>query len=426
MLPLFASPLKYLLKTSFFKDATLLVVLQIVSQTNNFIATYFVARFLGPANMGLISFTQTYIVFTFFINSGLDSYYMWQLANSRENKSSIFSRCFTTRIFINTISLVIGLFGVYFFSNSFFEALILTCSLFIGFFVYSIGFSSSFLLTEKRVKEYVIIAILTSFTIFALRAIFVYIEAPVYYFIFTLLSETLIIVGYGSLLHILHLRSIYFLKKEWIKKSIQEFFSAISHIGTVLSSLIFSRVDQFFIKANLSPHDLGLYTSSVRLVEYPMIISSLLTTLIIPRISASNEPKHRTRIAIFSTTLYIVIALSIVVVYLVWSNQIVKFVYGQSFMEAVPIFSIYTLIIPGLWLHNSMSIILAAYNKMHISFILCSVAGLLSILFLSNLITHFGVYGAAYSAVFIQNSLGIASFFTVLYFHLKTRLHNNT
>lgn len=407
------------LKKPFLKDAALLLLLQIVSQINNLIATFFVARFLGPANMGTISFTQTYISLTFFINGGIDSYYMWQLANNPEKRNEILSRCFTTKVITNLFSFTLGCLGVFFFSHSFIETIILTYSLLLGFIVYNIGFTATFLLTEKKVKDFFSIAISTSFVIFFLRIFFVYIEASIHYFILTLLTESLILVFFGQFGKKINLYELLLYKKNILKETFFELKKAKTHISTVAASFVFTRIDQFFIKSYLTTYDLGIYTSSVRLVEYPMILSNILTTLLIPRVSQSNNQSERKKNALLSIFIYMTLAIIVTLFYFYFSEKIIYFIYGGKFADAVPLLAIYCLAIPGMWLHANMSVILAAYNKMHISLIVCVISGFLSIIILHKLVPSLGIYGAAYTAVFIQTITGIMSFFAVLFFSKK-------
>ena len=136
------------------KDASLLLILQGVSQVNNLIATLAVTRYLGPSNIGIMAFTQTFVGVTFFLNAGLDNYYLWELANSPKERSSIISRGLSSKIIVNSISITIGLSVLLFLNASTRELFIIIGALIVAMISSSVGFLAPFLLMEKKVSQY--------------------------------------------------------------------------------------------------------------------------------------------------------------------------------------------------------------------------------------------------------------------------------
>ena len=391
------------------KDASLLLILQMVTQANNLIATLAVTRYLGPTNMGIMAFTQTFVGFTFLLNAGLDNYYLWEMATSPEKRKSIISRGLSAKIITNSISLSIGLVILFFLNASSREIIIIIAALFVAMISSSVGFLASFLLMEKKVSKYFTAAMYTTFSIITLRLVGVYFKFPVEYFTGVLIGETLIFITYLRILGFVQIKELQLLKENFFSNTTKELHSARYYIGIVFASLLFARADQFFIKEFLTTADLGLYSASVRLAELPMVLITVLTSVIVPRITIANGETNRSRIALISAVFFAGTGVALMLLFIFFGDIFIHIVYGSQFLAAAPVLAIYALGLPGLWVNSFANLMFSSYQRVHFALYIAMAGGVISITLLSILVPHYGLIGAAASVATTYTIMGILS-----------------
>ncbi len=391
------------------KDASLLLILQVVTQANNLIATLAVTRYLGPNNMGVLAFTQTFVGFTFLLNAGLDNYYIWELASNPGKKQSIISRNFSTKIIVNSISVVVGIIILFLMNASLQETLLVVASLTVAFISSSVGFLGTFMIVEKKVQEYFRAAMFTTFTIITLRLLGVYFHLPVSYFMMVLIGETLVLVLYLRIFGFVHLGYLKVLTKNILHTAGKELFSARYYIGIVLASLLFARADQLFIKEFLTTSDLGLYSAAVRVAELPMVFIGVLTSVIMPRITIANGEKNRSRIALISAFIFAGSGIALMFLFIFFGGLFIHIIYGSQFLSATPILAIYALGLPGLWINNFAGLIFSSYRRVHYALYVAMAGGVVSVFLLSVLIPRYGLEGAAMSTAISYTFMGAFS-----------------
>lgn len=398
------------------KDATLLMILQGITQVNNLLATLVVTRYLGPSNTGLISFIQTFIGFTFFLNTGIDNYYIWELASYPEKRKEVVARCFSTKLLLNFLSLLAGLVVLFRLHIPSSEMLTVISSLFVGFVLASLGFVANLTLIEKKVKQYVIAGLSTTFTILILRVAGVYYELPLSYFMAILLGETLLLLAYLRAYNFIHFEDLKFKKDNLIAVTLRELNSAKFYIAIVCTSFIFSRADQLFIKHLLSSTDLGLYASSVRLTELPMVLMTVLTSVIIPRITVANKEETRSKVALLSMLVFAGCGFFFMIMFVIFGKEIINILYGPKFLAASPVLAVYALVLPGLWINSFGNLIFASYNKIKFTLYISIFGSAISLWLLSVLVPIYGLIGAATSAVVSYTVMGfLAALICIVY-----------
>ncbi len=389
---------KNLLFTGASKDAFSLFFLNITTQLTGLLGTIIVVRYLGPEDFGLLSITQTMVGFLFFLGGALDSYYSWQIASNSDSRNEVISRSISAKFFLN-ILIVIGSFILLPFLNLseqgniiFIVAVILSClnSLF--------SIITVSMAIEKKIPAYVKSALATSFTLFFAKIIGVFFNVPVIYFVVIALIDVILTIFY--------LRIFYFnsfpkinISFSTFKIMICDIMAAKYYVGVAIASLVFTRIDQVFIKTLLNNHDLGLYAASVRLTEYPLILGGILMLVLMPRISSSNEHGFRTKALQIGFFLYLFIGIGCSIFFLLFGKYALWALYGVKFLPAAPILATYSYGLIGLWLTNFSNLVFAAYNKVHYAFIISIFGGAVSVISLYILIPIYGVQGAAYATV---------------------------
>lgn len=402
------------------KDASLLMILQIVTQINNLISMLIITRYLGPSNMGTISFVQTFIGFTFLVNTGIDNFYIWELASYPEKRKDLIKRFFSTKLVINVISLVVAVLVVSFFPIKEEELLVVGGGLLLGLVTASLGFLANLTLIEKKVKEYFIAGIATTFSVFALRIIGIAFSLSVEYFLVILLGETLLLISYLRLFKFLSFRDLVFSGSQLTKTILGELNRAKYYIGIVLTSLIFARADQLFIKTLLSSTDLGLYAASVRLTELPMVVMGVLTSVIIPRITVANNPSMRSKLVLLSLLLFAGFGILFMLIFMVFGKTIISILYGDKFLLAVPVLAIYAMALPGIWINSFANLVFASYQKIQHTLYISIAGSLFSLSLLTLLVPKYGLHGAAISAVASYTFMALTAAF--IFFLLRKKI----
>ena len=102
------------------------IIVQIIS----FVSIMIVSRYLGPANLGLMSFVQNYLGILISAISGMDFYFTWHIVKS-ENKGEEVFRFFIQKSYVTATVIFFGgiIAYIYFPKDVFILATILTLPL---------------------------------------------------------------------------------------------------------------------------------------------------------------------------------------------------------------------------------------------------------------------------------------------------------
>ncbi len=370
----------------------------------------FVARFLGPAQLGLITDALNVVmVFTLFSSLGMDSIIVRELITRTKDKNTILGTAFRLRI-IGAIIVVIGITSYYYLTNNNQNTIIfLLVSLSViaqSFSVIDFYFQSAILGKYNAINQVITLVISSAF-----KLVLLFLNAPVEYFASMVLLEASI-TAINQLIFYKknggHLRLWQFSMaeaKRLLKDSYPLIFSG-------LAMVIFQKTDQFLIKQFLNLDALGNYAAAARISEASYFIPVAICAAIFPGIvnNRNNKELQLKRL----TQLYSILLWTGIVICaggLLLGDIVIPFLYKEKYYLAAPIFKILVLITIPVFFGTAWGMWMFAENKQKYM-VFFQVAHLIINLGLNyTLIPTMGVRGAALS-ILIINYLGLFNMLT--------------
>ena len=365
----------------------------IISQGLSFISTIFIYRYLGPVNIGLMSFVGNFLVI-FFISAAIDNFVYWNLLKYDDRgQIELLVKVFYHKLRILSCLLIIGLIFAYIYLpiSLFYLVLIATlCS-----YISSLFQSSIYLSLHKKVKLITITSTALYITLFICKMLAVYFELSLAYFIlFNFIDLSFIILFYYmTSRNIIHLEDF----KKYIP-SLRETFIFLFNIKNVIlyicTSYLLWRVDQIILSSMGNAYRLGIYAGAVKIVELSNLFLGILTATITPYI-ASNYRNYNNNFYMDEASnrgqkkllfIFILSAIAMTLFIVIFTPFIIKLLFGDRFIESVPILFWYAwTIIPASIMSYYVNIyfVKGKYIEMSVIFMISIIinTGLIYILF---------------------------------------------
>ncbi len=379
----------------------------------------YVARYLGPARFGLLSYAVSFVaLFSIISILGLNSIIVRELVNKPDDRDILLGTVFILRVLGSL--LVLGILAVVIFftdNNSFTRLLIFIIAT--GLLFQSFGVIQ-FYFEAKVLSKYCVFSQFSALTIISIaKLVFIFMELSLVYFAIAavvesiVLSTGLIIVYTKQKLNILHWVFSLKLAKGLLKNSWLLIFS-----GVAVS--VYMRIDQVMIKQMLNNETVGQYAAAVKLSEacyfIPIIICNSLFPAILNAKNHSTNLYHIRLQKLYSLMTWTALPITLVVTFS--ANHIVQFLYGAKFLQAGPVLAVHIWASVFIFLGVASGKFLIAENYVKIIFCRTFAGMIVNIIANIILIPKYGANGAAVATLI---SCSIATFFIA--FIPKTRTH---
>lgn len=365
-----------------------------------FTVNIFLARYLGPSDYGLfnyvLSFTGLFMILSSF---GIEVILTRELVQSPEKANELLGTGFRLRIFGSFLSILLTIIVALLIGEPL-STLILIIIFSSSTIFQSMMVVEQYFQAKVEAKKNVIAQSLSFFLLSLLKIIFILTEQPLVLIVFAHTSEFIFLsIGY----YIIYsktgnkLNSWYFnlgTAKTLFKDSWPLMLS-----GLVIS--IYMKIDQVMIKNMMTSADVGYYAVAVKLSEawyfIPMTISASLFPAIIKAKSHSEE-FYLNRIQKLYDLLA-AIAIGIAIPITIFSDLIIKIIFGASFMPASTVLTIYIWAGVGTFLGVASSQYLISENLTKLAFYRTLIGMIVNVLLNIFLIPKYGINGAAFATL---------------------------
>ncbi len=357
-----------------------------------------VTRYLGPENVGIMTYAIAIYTIIFAISTlGLDDYIIKSVIDDRDNAPKILGSVFFLRTITSVLLFITALIYMYITEHSekmFPIMIIVSASVLLQPIIsIQICFLSDI---NNRLKT---VAYLISATITAgIKLILILSNAGLIYFALVYFFELLLI---AIITIILFYRNNYSFDGWIIKKNetICLIKKALPLSLTMIIHTLFVKIDVLMIEYYLTNRELGIYSVAIKLMETWVFIPIFMTTSFIPSLIDSKviDPKKYDKRIKQLLSLLIWFSLCLGIVTTLLSKQIVSILFGQEFIGAVPSLAII------IWVILFVSVLQVTVKKMIIEnntlgIVIRPVIGLiLNICLNIILIPRYGITGAAIS-----------------------------
>jgi len=384
----------------YLKNTSWLLAEKILRMSVGLFVAVWVTRYLGPEGFGVFSYAQSFVgLFIVIATLGLDSIVVRELVKNKEKRDQILGTAFYLKLVGALIVLVFLCVAIQFTEHS----NQLNVYIFIiaaGTVFQSVNVIDYYLQSEVLSKYVVYCNLITLLLSSVIKLVLIYFEAPLVYFVFVVLFDTLMIA----------LTQLYFyinlklspLKWEFNKtiatSMLKESYPLI--LAGVINS-IYMKVDLVMINNMLSAESVGYYSSAVKLSEVWFGVGVLICNSLFPAIVNAkqiSEQLYYSRIyKLFRSLTFVAYMLALIVWLL--SEKIITGLYGEKFIDASPVLSVhifsaifvYLGVSSGRWLISEGLTKFNLYRNLAALFVNIS----LNIVFINK----FGIIGAAYASL---------------------------
>ena len=317
---------------------------KIFSLTVSFFMIAIVARYLGPENLGKLSYAQSFVaIFSVFASLGINQILLRDLVSHPDKENEILGTAFLIKIIFGSITTLVTA-AVAFFTNTDTTLAFLILILSLSFILEPFGLTSTVFNARVKAKYTVITQIIISVILPLIKLIIIFFGKGIIFFAFIIVFEVLMnaILSFFFYIKIFRHNPLkwkinFEYGKDLIKSSLPMLFAGIS-------GYLFSRIDQVMLLHMLGPTSVGLYQGAVQVTDMlagfipGIIIASLVPALINAKNSNLDSYFNRLKQLIIFIFLLSVTIISLIVLLAPW---IVGILYGNDFNDSVSILYIY-------------------------------------------------------------------------------------
>jgi O-antigen/teichoic acid export membrane protein len=190
-------------------------------------------------------------------------------------------------------------------------------------------------------------------------------------------------------------------------------------MGALLTAL-YARFDQFLIGPMLSMEDLGIYNPGVILTQIWLVVPSLIVPIIYPKIASLKKEENHKRYkeliyTVYGTLNYL--AIGVVLFMLLFGKLIITNLYGQQYLESIPLLYVMIFIMLILFQSHLTSYVLILEGEEKYLFFIKLVGVIINIGLNLAFLKSFGVSFAPWSLIISA----VVSWFIMSVFNKKMR-----
>ena len=390
---------------------------QMFSMLVSFFIGAWVARYLGPGNFGLMSYSISFVsLFGFLVGFGVDSILSRELIKAPEKKDELLGTSFWMKL-IGGLTAIIIINVISLFVNQDFLSRLLVFVFSFTFIFQSFNVISNFFQSQIISKKIVQVQIVVSLFSVLIKILFIYLNLGVVWITSVYLVDGIILaIGFV----IIYYKKEKKLFKISIDKNILKTLlkDSLPLMFSVIALTVYGKIDQVIIGKMLNETAVGVYAVAVKISEVWYFIPGLICTSLFPAIINAKKTdiisyKKRMK-ALYSFLIYSGLFVSIIIFF--FSGPVIRIVFGQDYIASIKISQIYAwsgvsmFLMTGFWTY----LLSENYTKIYL---FATIFGAVSNILLNIiLIPVFGVMGSAY-ATLISYSLPPFS----LIFFRKTR-----
>ena len=360
----------------------------------------YVARYLGPANFGLLSYAGSFVgLFSALVTLGLDNIVVRELVKDEKKRDELLGTTFILKIITSILVLTIIFIAVRFTDNDNFTNLLI--------FIIAIGtiFQSfnviQFYFQAKVLSKYTVYAqIFATILCSVIKLLLIHLNMGLIYFaMVTLIQSIILALGFVAMyikqkLNLFNWRPKFDLARFLLKDSWPLILS-----GIAIS--IYMKIDQVMIKNMLDAKAVGNYAVAVRLSEVwyfiPMIITNSLFPAIINAKKISEKLYYERLQKLYDLMVWLSIGIALPI--MLFSHNIINLLFGIQYQEAAGILKIYVWAGVSVFLGVASSQYLLAENYTKISFLSTFIGAIINVILNIILIPRYGTNGAAIATV---------------------------
>lgn len=385
-----------------FDNAKWIIGCKIVQSIMQLLIGMISARYLGPSNYGLINYAASIVAFAMpLMKLGFDAILVHELVESPQQEGEIMG----TALLMNCLSAVVSMGGVALFATiaNFGETqTIVVCVLYSISVFFAALEMVQYWFQYKLLSKYSSVIMLGAYLLVSVYKIYLLIaEKSVYWFA---LSHS---VEYGTIAAFLlvYYRKLSGAKLQVSWKRAKKMFAKSKHyILAALMIVIIQNTDHIMITKMVGVDENGYYSAAITAVTmlqfvYVAIVDSFRPYILTKK--KQNEDAYEKSISqVYGLTGYLAIAQT--VCFVVFSPLIIKILYGNEYVGAIPVMQILACYFFFSLLGLVRNVWILAEEKQKYLWIINLSGALANILLNASMIPFLGACGAAFASFLTQ------------------------
>ena len=390
---------KYLANTSW------LLSEKIIRIALNLAVTALLARYLGPAKFGILSYAQSFVaLFAAFATLGLDQIVTRDLVQGKKNVNQLLGTCFILKV-LGGLSVILILF----FTTGFTEPDSLTrWMIIIISFTALFQSSSTFIIYFQAIVKSKNIAIAQSLSMIiasCFKLALLLNNASLIWFAIALAVEQLITLVLLITVYLINGKTPFTWRYngamaiDLLKESWPLIFSSVVIV-------LYARIDQVMINEMLGEVAVGHYAVAVRLSEATSFITTIIITSLFPAVVKAKEKGvdvyERTMQNVLNVIVLINIFIAICTMFI--SDGLITLLFGIEFLAAATVLNIHVwgILFAGLGVACTRWLILEGLQRYRLYRTIMGV--IMNVVLNYYLIPDYGIEGAAVATLISQIS----------------------
>ena len=321
----------------YFRNTSLRFFEKILRMAVGLFVGIWVARYLGPEQFGVLSFSQAFVgIFSAIATLGLDGIVIRELVKDQSRRNELIGTAFWLKLLGSILVLLILAFAIRFTSNDEYTNFLIF--IIAGSVVFQSLNVVDFYFQSKVLSGYIVFANTVSlFFSSILKIVLILNEAPLIAFAWLVLFDSVVLaIGFIAC----YLKEIEEFRFENLKfkKQTAKFLLKDSW-PLILSGLavsIYIKIDQIMIKEILGNESVGQYAAAVRLSEAWYFIPIVIVSSLFPAIVNSKKHSEELYYARMQKLYYLMFAIAFPVALLISFNGewLIRLLYGAAFNES--------------------------------------------------------------------------------------------
>ncbi len=383
-----------------------------------FVIGIWIARFLGPEDFGTLNYAHVFVfLFTAIATLGLDQIVVKDLVSDTSKRDKILGTTFGLRLIGFLVMSVLIFFFLSIANNS--EEINTLIWIITGSVLFQSLNGIDFFFQSKIESKYVAWVNMTMVIISALiKIVLILYKADLIYFAGVYVVENCITaIGYGyfyyrSKLKITNWKFDFETARSLLSRS---WFLIIGTIATA----IYMKIDQVMIKDFMGEREVGLYSAAVKTCSIWLFVTVVITQSLFPSLVAAKKRDQKLFLDRLQKLydLLIKIAIGASIIYSLFADVIIRFLFGVEYQESSGIMTIYIWSVVFVFLSNGSWGFYLNENLEKFSSIRLIIGAIINVVLNVFFIDIFGLLGAAYATLI---SYAISGYFVNAFF-IKTK-----
>ena len=405
------------MKSKFLKNTGWIIGGKIFQMLISLVVSTITARYLGPSNYGIISYTNAYITFFSSICTlGLNGIIVKEIIVNRESEGEIIGTAIIMRIFSSIISMMA--IGFIIRTTNPNDNVIYTVAMlqaigivFASFDTINYWYQSALMSKIPTIIQSFAYVVMTIYRIIILIQ-----KKDVEWFAFAVSLDTIVIAVLLLLSYYRNKKHKLLFRKTWIGILLKQSYPII--IAGIMST-VYSQMDRIMIGKMLDQEQVGLYSIAVTIAGlWSFIPVAFLDSArpVVMEAKTSNEELYIKRLKqLYAFILWLSFLYSIFMT--VFSKIIIKVLYGNSYMEAHKALVIVVWYCAFSYLGSAKNIWIICEKKMRYETVFTTIGAATNLILNFLLIPKMGIEGAAIATLITQ----IVTNYLILFVFKETR-----